>query len=450
MLRPSIAIALLTALPLAAQMTWVPEPVTGSPPNPRAQVVAVQDTLRQRLVVFGGLQLVPGTQFQDTWEWDGTRWRRVATTGPTLRSAYAAAFDAARGRVVLFGGFSSALSGQRFADTWEWDGASWQQRNVTGPPGRTAAAMAYDARRQRIVMFGGTGAAGANLDDVWEWDGTSWTQRTNGYANGAPVARTSATLSWAPPLGGCVLVGGSSPARGVRGDAWLWDGIGWRSLGFGPAVMDHGAAWDEARGRLVVHGGYDGRDESPETWEWDGSTWLPQPPALPVAGHTLVYDPRLGRVLRFGGFQNPGGVVSDLSGLRQTVADQVVTAGAACSASNPPPNLATTSRPLLGASGFALLVTRAGPLLPVIAVLSPSQGNGQVFGSCTVVPDLANAALLFGLSDLSGSAALALPIPFDAALRGATLFHQTVVLVPGGPLNGVGALSNALATTLGD
>jgi hypothetical protein len=33
--------------------------------------------------------------------------------------------------------------------------------------------MAYDAARSRLVLFGGYNGT-ENLNDTWEWDGTQW------------------------------------------------------------------------------------------------------------------------------------------------------------------------------------------------------------------------------------------------------------------------------------
>ena len=63
------------------------------------------------------------------------------------------AYDAARHRTVMFGGFDAGVIG----DTWELDGATWRQRSpATSPPPRYQTAMAYDAARGRVVLFGGT------------------------------------------------------------------------------------------------------------------------------------------------------------------------------------------------------------------------------------------------------------------------------------------------------
>ncbi|MSQ42193.1 MAG: hypothetical protein EXR65_04065 [Dehalococcoidia bacterium] len=87
------------------------------------------------------------------------------------------AFDSARVVTVLFGGATGNQMDPRFTDTWEWDGTTWKQRTPsTAPPARNAPAMAYDAARAVMVLFGG-GGTGRQLGDTWEWDGTNWTQR---------------------------------------------------------------------------------------------------------------------------------------------------------------------------------------------------------------------------------------------------------------------------------
>jgi hypothetical protein len=63
--------------------------------------------------------------------WDGTRWTEVTTESPTpgQRRLHAMAYDANRQQLVLYGGAAPRLSGgtQVHDDTWEWDGARWFQ-----------------------------------------------------------------------------------------------------------------------------------------------------------------------------------------------------------------------------------------------------------------------------------------------------------------------------------
>jgi hypothetical protein len=64
-------------------------------------------------------------------------------------------YDAARRRVVLFDGYTGSLN-PVFSDTWEWDGSTWVQRTPnTVRSGRAGHALAYDSARGRVVLFGG-------------------------------------------------------------------------------------------------------------------------------------------------------------------------------------------------------------------------------------------------------------------------------------------------------
>jgi hypothetical protein len=50
----------------------------------------------------------------------------------------------------------------------------WTQKQDVGPAGRVFPAMTFDASRERVVLFGGQVAGGANTADTWSWDGTDW------------------------------------------------------------------------------------------------------------------------------------------------------------------------------------------------------------------------------------------------------------------------------------
>src|SRR5207249_3318430 len=113
----------------------------------------------------------------DTWEWDGSTWvQKTPATSPPARESHAMAYDSARGRVVLFGGIDSSRS-LLLGDTWEWDGSMWVEKTpATSPPARFEHSMAYDSARGRVVMFGGYD--GSYRGDTWEWDGTAWVETT--------------------------------------------------------------------------------------------------------------------------------------------------------------------------------------------------------------------------------------------------------------------------------
>jgi hypothetical protein len=74
-------------------------------------------------------------------------WTRLSPAdSPSPRLGHAMAFDTARQRVVLLGGWNRTTP--RFGDTWEWDGRAWHWRfPATSPTARDRHAMAYDAAR---------------------------------------------------------------------------------------------------------------------------------------------------------------------------------------------------------------------------------------------------------------------------------------------------------------
>jgi hypothetical protein len=142
--------------------------------------------------------------YQDTWSWDGITWRAEATS-PFIDNSgvarHAAAYDAASKKVVLFGGYEMGIDS--YSEEWRrvpvnetglWNGDSWAPASATssflngtfyvGPPARTSHSMAYDAKHQQVVPFGGdTNFAsvltnpivpgpyigGGVLNDTWLW-----------------------------------------------------------------------------------------------------------------------------------------------------------------------------------------------------------------------------------------------------------------------------------------
>src|SRR5690606_12281964 len=69
----------------------------------------------------------------DAWRWQGS-WA-VADDGPPARARHAVAYDSVRNRVVLFGG---AVEGDTAGDTWEWEPGEqrWSEQQVSGPDPR--------------------------------------------------------------------------------------------------------------------------------------------------------------------------------------------------------------------------------------------------------------------------------------------------------------------------
>ena len=125
----------------------------------------VYDGARRQVTLFGGAD--EGAVRNDTWGWNGRRWRLLATSGPVPRTFPVMAYDSARKRVLLFGGNRVLFGTDRTADTllgdlWSWDGRRWSQlaEGSVGPSPRAEACGGYDEGRGRFVVFGGYSLAG--------------------------------------------------------------------------------------------------------------------------------------------------------------------------------------------------------------------------------------------------------------------------------------------------
>jgi hypothetical protein len=70
-----------------------------------------------------------------TWVWNGVWTRKHPGSTPATIDGSAAAFDAATGQVVQFGGFGNSKRASGLYDqTWTWDGSNWSLRAGTAGP----------------------------------------------------------------------------------------------------------------------------------------------------------------------------------------------------------------------------------------------------------------------------------------------------------------------------
>lgn len=206
---------------------WLQHPALGPSPPARSLHSMTYDSARNAIVMFGGSQIMSGADQgfvpPDVWEWSGPCdakvWTRIVAAGPSARYTAALAFDAQRGKTVLFGG--NDATGAR-GDTWEWDGTAWTERpdattDTSPPAARIEHALAYDPRRQRVILFGGRAGA-TKLNDSWEWDGTlgTWTELA---AVASPSIRSSMTMA-ADVTGGLIIVGGTNLAGTALRDVY--------------------------------------------------------------------------------------------------------------------------------------------------------------------------------------------------------------------------------------
>lgn len=312
-----------TFVPLADTWEWDGTTWTAAnSPGPVARhaQTMVFDSWRGNTLLFGGEFSSPWPQYPvaaDTWQRVpvlASSWRPASTSGPSLRSGAAMAFDAARGTMVLAGGIYANGLGHTYSvldDTWRWNGTAWVSAGLA--PMRAGHAMAYDSARARIVQFGGlTGSYPLNtvvVGGTWEWDGLSWTA-VNVPVEPAP--RTGHAMAYDPVRGVVVLWGGGGGQSGSLphyGDTWEWNGLQWQMRNpttAPPAAPFAAMAFDGGLSRCVCY-----TSASTATWEWDGVNWTavggPGPGAR--SGHAMAWDVSHGCLVLFGGFVPNSNVV---------------------------------------------------------------------------------------------------------------------------------------------
>jgi hypothetical protein len=251
---------------------WAPIP--GAGPEARELGGAAYDAARNRIVLYGGIGLKSGQDRKgDTWEWDETNWRQMTDTSVGTRDHHAMAYDAARSKTVLFGG--QPLDRSWVTDTWEWDGMKWARITTPGPGGRVHFPMIHDSKRRQVVLFAGLGEDYKAYNDTWAWDGKTWQK----LSEEGPPRRTHHAMAFDSRAGVIVLYGGRTEGGDSLDDTWIWDGPQWREIKTaGPGKRNsHVMAYDAARDKTVLYGGssYDGRvaTKYDDTWEWDGKQW---------------------------------------------------------------------------------------------------------------------------------------------------------------------------------
>jgi len=304
--RALVVSALVGWSPIGAALA-APQFVQG--PSARYAHSMAYDSARHLVVLFGGNSNSnwPSGALNDTWEWNGTVWRQVATTGPSPRGHTAMVYDSRRGVCVLFGGRTGASSNSNSGETWEWDGASWSERTNVGSPGaRQASSMAYDSTRHVAVLFGGI--QGFALGDTWEYDGVAWSQASPSTPN--PANRWNHTLVFDRSIGRIMLFGGTTRTSPLD-DTWTWDGANWsqNTPSARPAARDtHGMCFANGIGASLMFAGYSGsRPGRDDTWSYSAQGWTQLTPGLHPSPrhyvtHGLVYDSARDQPVLFGGW----------------------------------------------------------------------------------------------------------------------------------------------------
>lgn len=130
--------------------------IATSGPGPRAGASMCYHAGLGKVVMYGGIDPFTGG-LPGTWAYNGTSWTKLNLPGPVppLREDGRMVYDASRGVAVMVGGFDGTSGAAIRQDTWEFDGTRWRQVADTIATPRVGVGLAMDAVRQRVVMFGG-------------------------------------------------------------------------------------------------------------------------------------------------------------------------------------------------------------------------------------------------------------------------------------------------------
>lgn len=247
-------------------------------------------------------------------------------------------YDERRQRIVFFGGddvlpvnCSSAPHAVGRFELYTYDtacGAFREETGSSGPRGRARGMAVYDPQGDRMILFGGRSRAREtgdykNYNDVWalNLETMEWTELVP--SNRGPMARSNPAGGFNRATRELIVFGGNTSRNGLafspRNDVWALDTVNltWRQIeadGTKPtARLFHAAAVDDTNNRLFVYGGGDAgawqgpflgdlwmMDLESGAWERLASFSAEDGPAARIWS-SIIYDVASDRVVLFGG-----------------------------------------------------------------------------------------------------------------------------------------------------
>ena len=335
----------------SASATWNQEKPT-TLPKCVTDAQMVYQTHDNTIVLFGGA-CTDSDITGDTWEYDGTDWKKVdGASDPDRLASEAMAYDASRQATVIFGGtlafgnptgvthiytshvwsappdqktppprslfafvtnpddkliwlYGGQNDSNLNADFWKFQDGQWSRLSLTsGPSGCGSSNGVYDSDRKKLIIV-------CADSSVFEWDGAAWKGFTG--LKTTPQGRNWSSAAYDASIKKTVLFGGFGSANDYLNETWTWDGAAWtRVKNHPPTSRALASMWfDPTLKKTVIFGGIgrksaeDRIERFNDMWTFDGTGWtqLKNVSTLPPAryGAQAAVDLRTGKTLLFGG-----------------------------------------------------------------------------------------------------------------------------------------------------
>lgn len=240
---------------------------------------------------------------------------------PDPRHLEEIAYDSKRDKIVLYGGGGTVIGkGLVFPDhVSEWDRSMWKDAQSAVPGNRVGHALVYDTHEKATFLITGITEAQAaskvNLN-VWKWDGVQW-QVSNADA---PMKTSEAAYD---PISKRILAYGDVHNKTQlrqgpdpqKFELWELKSNRWKQLSTtGPATNSpYEIAFDMARNALVIPFWENGKSV---VWEWKNEKWdkIATTGDAPSARnrYALAYHPQEKATFLFGGRNASNPFLNDL------------------------------------------------------------------------------------------------------------------------------------------
>lgn len=243
---------------------WRQVDISGTSPHARdVSGKMVYDSYHKMMIMQGGWW--NDDNDDGTWQYKVTglgandrTWVRIAQTTCAFRGAPAMAYDNSRHQILSMGGnhYQSFYN-----DTWRFNGSdtSWVKLVDWGAT-RFGAGLVYDSKRDRFVLFGGTGRwwsgdyeQGRGNTSEFDPSNATWSEVVPEGTKSVPGPRLVNSMVYDPIEGVTYLLGGSRNSDAYSyGDMWQWDGSSWKEIPLAPGNPTIGIMWFDSSTKKVM------------------------------------------------------------------------------------------------------------------------------------------------------------------------------------------------------